>query len=103
MKNKIFNLYGQSDKKWLLKYGFWRLIYFALLAKFWVITTNKYPINGNYFSIGTSVPIDELWGNGYEVCLSGYVLFEPVLFYEKIEQSEPSLSEDEIIAKNGKF
>jgi hypothetical protein len=76
----IFKLYGEFDPKWMRRRGFWRLLWFALVAKFGYITTNK-DVDGYCLSIGTSVPLNSLWQAGYIVHRVGEVLGETVLFY----------------------
>lgn len=80
---KIFWLNDEFKFKWMKRWGFWRLLWFAVIAKFGIITTNKEADDyGCHFSIGTSKPLDEYWDAGYECSLAGCVLGEVVIFYE---------------------
>lgn len=69
------------NTKWLLSYGFWRIVWFGIVAKFGYTTVNKEPINGVYVSYGTSTPLQELWDKGYKVCLVGEIFNEAILEY----------------------
>ncbi|NLA25515.1 MAG: hypothetical protein GX879_11175 [Bacteroidales bacterium] len=83
---RFFSLYGEKFKlKWLYRYGFWRVIYFGIIAKFGIITVNKEAVNGIFISYGTGTPIDDLWDKGYRVRLIGYVFNEPILEYSQNE------------------
>ena len=83
---RFFSLHGEKFKlKWLFRYGFWRVIYFGIIAKFGIITVNKEAVNGIFISYGTGTPIDELWDKGYRVRLIGYVFNEPILEYSQNE------------------
>ena len=83
MCRAVFMLDGKFDHKWVKRKGFWKLLWFSIVAKFGVITTNKYEIDCCYFSVGTPTPLDEYWNNGYKVSLAGKILGECVLFYER--------------------
>jgi hypothetical protein len=77
---KIFELYGQFSPRWMKRKGFWRLIWFAIVAKFGYVTTSQDQDNC-CFSIGTSWPLISLWKADYDVHRAGKVLGETVLFY----------------------
>lgn len=78
----LFNLGNQFKPEWVRRKGFWRLLWFAILAKFGIVTANKYADDGCYFSIGTAMPLPNFWDAGYKVSYAGQVLGEDVLFYE---------------------
>jgi len=83
---RFFSLHGEKfNIKWLFRYGFWRVIYFGIIAKFGIITVNKEAVNGLFISYGTANPIDDLWDKGYRVRLVGYVFNEPILEYSQNE------------------
>jgi len=67
--------------QWLLRYGFWRVIWFGIVAKFGYTTVNKKPVNGIYISYGTAKPLQELWDKGYKVRLIGKIFNGPILEY----------------------
>lgn len=67
--------------KWLLRYGFWRIIWFGIVAKFGYTTVNKNPINSIYISYGTAKPLEELFDKGYRTRLIGKIFNEPILEY----------------------
>jgi len=69
------------NTKWLLRYGFWRVIWFGIVAKFGYITVNKEPENGVYISYGTATPLQNLWDKGYEVRLIGKIFNECIIEY----------------------
>lgn len=55
---RFFSLHGENFKlKWFFRYGFWRIIYFGILAKFGFVTVNKEAVNGLFISYGTGKPI----------------------------------------------
>jgi hypothetical protein len=83
MKNNIYCLYNEFEWKWLKHKGFWRLLWFAIVAKFGITTTNKEAEKGCYFSIGSTQPVRELWIKGYSVSYAGKILGETVLFYQQ--------------------
>lgn len=83
---RFFSLHGEKFKmKWLFRYGFWRVIYFGIIAKFGIITVNKEAVNGLFISYGTATPLDYLWDKGYRVRLIGWVFNEPILEYSQNE------------------
>ena len=83
---RFFSLHGKKFKaKWLFRYGFWRVIYFGIIAKFGIITVNKEAVNGLFISYGTATPLDDLWNKGYRVRLIGWVFNEPILEYSQNE------------------
>ena len=86
--SRFFSLQGEKFKaKWLLRYGFWRVIYFGIIAKFGIITVNKEAVNGLFISYGTATPLNDLWEKGYRVRLIGWVFNEPIFEYS---QNEPN-------------
>ena len=73
---------GEAFKfKWLKRWGFYRILWFGLIAKFGWTTVNKKPVDGIYISYGTATPIQELWDKGYRVRLIGKIFGEPILEY----------------------
>lgn len=83
---RFFSLDGEKFKlKWLFRYGFWRVIYFGIIAKFGITTVNKEAVNGLFISYGTATPLDDLWEKGYRVRLIGWVFNEPILEYSQNE------------------
>lgn len=80
--SKFFSLNVEKfELKWLFKYGFWKIIYFSILAKFGVITVYKSPTDDLYISYGTETPLQDLWNKGFRVSLIGWVFYEPILLY----------------------
>jgi len=83
---RFFSLHGEKfTAKWLIRYGFWRVIYFGIVAKFGIITVNKKPVNGIYISYGTGTPLQDLWDKGFRVKLIGWVFHAPILEYSQNE------------------
>ncbi len=83
---RFFSLHGEKFKaKWLFRYGFWRVVYFGIIAKFGIITVNKEAVNGLFISYGTKTPLQDLWDKGYRVRLIGWVFNEPILEYSQNE------------------
>ena len=73
---------GETFKfKWLKRWGFYRILWFGLIAKFGWITVNKEAVDGKYISYGTATPIQELWDKDYRVRLIGKIFGEPILEY----------------------
>lgn len=71
-------------KHYFKRIGFYKLFWFAIIAKFGIVTSNKDSDNGDYYSVGTESPLPELWNNGYRCYYAGKILGECILFYEKI-------------------
>jgi len=86
---RFFSLHGEKFKlKWLVIYGFWRIIYFGIIAKFGIVTVNKKAVNKIYISYGTAIPIRDLLDKGYRARLIGYVFNEPILEYSREIRTE---------------
>ncbi len=82
IKPCFFSLNDEKFKaKWLFRYGFWRIVYFGIIAKFGIVTVNRKPVNGIYISFGTTEPLTDLLNAGYRIKLIGYVFREPILQY----------------------
>lgn len=82
IKPCFFSLNDEKFKaKWLFRYGFWRIVYFGIIAKFGIVTVNRKPVNGIYISFGTAEPLPDLLCAGYSTSLTGYVFWEPILQY----------------------
>ena len=83
---RFFSLHSEKfELKWLFRYGFWRVIYFGIIAKFGIITVNKKPVNGICISVGTATPLQDLCDSGYRARLIGWVFNEPILRYSQNE------------------
>jgi hypothetical protein len=81
---KLFSLNNEPFKlKWMREYGFWRLLWFGILAKFGYVAVTEETQEGTRLSIGTDTPVEELWNKYYKVNIVGYVLYEPILQYTK--------------------
>ena len=81
-KQRFIVLGGETFKlKWLKRWGFYRVLWFGMIAKFGWIIVNKQAANGIYISYGTATPIQELWDKGYKVRLIGKIFGAPILEY----------------------
>jgi hypothetical protein len=65
----------------MLRWGFWRLLWFGIVAKFGYVAATT--CGSTLLSVGTASPIKELWEQGYLVHFAGIVLGSPILIYEK--------------------
>ena len=84
--SRFLSIHGEKFKvKWMFRYGFWRVIYFGIIAKFGIISINKEAVNGLFISYGTATPLNDLWDKGYRVRLIGWVFNEPILEYSQNE------------------
>ncbi len=79
MNKCFFKLGERFQYKWLFIRGFWRILYFALIAKFGYVSTNVNEVNGYRISVGTITPLEEY--ASYKHKLAGWVFYEPVLLY----------------------
>jgi hypothetical protein len=82
MKQKIFYLKG-FKLKYILRRGFWRLLWFGIVANFNIIIVTKDETADELFSIGTFTPIQKWWDNGYSVKCGGFVFGFPIILYYK--------------------
>jgi len=69
--------------KWLFRHGFYKILWFGVLAKFNVITVNKKAVNGIFISYGTASPLQYLIDDGYSHDVIGYIFYEPIIKYTK--------------------
>ena len=65
----------------LKRRGFWRIWWFGVVGLFGIVSIAG-TANAR-MSVGTKRPLPHLWNNGYTVKLVGYVLWQPIIMYDK--------------------
>lgn len=81
---KFIKIKGENFQwKWLTVWGFYRVIWFGIVAYFGYTTVNQKPVNGIYISYGTEIPLFDLEYQGYSAENIGHIFNQPILEYKK--------------------
>ncbi len=83
-KQKIFYIYNLQLKD-LKRKGFYKIIWFGILAQFRIVTITKDEKKENLLSVGTKIPLEEFLKDGYKFYCAGYILGFPIIIYNKKE------------------
>lgn len=84
--NRIINLANDPFQlRWLLRLGFWRVVFGGIMAKLGYITTYGESSTHARMTIGTKKPLYEWWVQGWKAEPYGHVFNEPIIYYHKNE------------------
>lgn len=81
MKNNIYNINGEFKFRWMKQWGFWRILWFGIIAKYGYVTIIGNDYDNERLSVGSDCPFPEL--ADYTATPRGRVLNEVIYFYEK--------------------